>query len=76
MKILVTGSSGYVGGMLIPHLKSLNFSTIGVDVIASGSTDVVADIASVKLEELTSENFVVVNLAATRFAHGISAVTY
>ena len=76
MKILVTGSSGYVGGMLIPHLKSLNFSTIGVDVIASDSTDIVANIASVELKELVSEDFVVINLAATRFDYGISAATY
>ena len=76
MKILVTGSSGYVGSALMPYLKDLNFSTVGIDTSPSINTDIVADIAHVKLEGLTNEDLVVVNLAATRFDYGISANDY
>ena len=44
--ILVTGSSGFCGGVLIPKLKNLGYKTIGIDCLPGPYTDIVQDINS------------------------------
>jgi UDP-glucose 4-epimerase len=44
MKILVTGSTGHLGEALVRTLKAEGHSVIGLDIVASACTDVVASI--------------------------------
>lgn len=44
-KILVTGSSGYVGSFLLPMLKR-HFDVTAIDMTQGAHTDIVSDIAA------------------------------
>lgn len=45
MRILLTGSSGWLGSALAPRLKALGHQVIGLDPVASAQTEVVGSIA-------------------------------
>ena len=44
MKILVTGSSGHLGEALVRTLRSLNYDTVGIDILSSDFTNVIGSI--------------------------------
>ena len=46
MKILVTGSSGFLGSHAVTHYRQQGHSVIGIDLIASATTDIVADLTT------------------------------
>lgn len=62
MKILVTGSSGFVGEVLIPKLKDAGHEIIGVDWKSGKFTDIIKDI-SIPFE-IKEEIDVIIHLAA------------
>jgi len=45
MRILVTGSSGWLGQWLVPRLKALGHTVIGLDPLPNARTDIVGSIA-------------------------------
>lgn len=77
--ILVTGSSGYVASDLIPRVSAIA-RVIGVDIIPSEFTDVVAGIETpelkMALKEFDYDEVAVINLAAARFDFGATAKQY
>ena len=77
MKILVTGSSGYVGSALCEKL-STSFDVIGVDCLPGKYTDYVYDIGEKinKFNSILSNGDIVINCAAIRFDFGITAKEY
>lgn len=77
MRLLVTGSSGYVGSFLIPLLKK-RFSVTAIDIAQGEYTDIVSDISADDLcRKLSSdEDYIVIHCAAARFDYGISANVY
>jgi nucleoside-diphosphate-sugar epimerase len=44
MTIIVTGSSGFIGGRLVQYLRSLGHKTFGVDIAPAVTTDLLCDI--------------------------------
>ena len=57
MKILVTGSSGWLGRHLVPMLKEAGYQPFGLDVAGSEWTDMVASVADRELvTELIAQN--------------------
>lgn len=44
MRILVTGSSGFLGSHTVTHFKKNNHNVLGVDIVPSNTTDWVGDI--------------------------------
>ena len=76
-KLIITGSSGYVGSFLLPLLKR-RFDVTAIDMVPGEYTDVVSDIAADDLRDKLSsdEDYVVIHCAAARFDHGISANVY
>lgn len=77
MRLLITGSSGYVGSFLIPLLKE-RFNVTAIDMTQGAHTDIVSDIAADDLRgKLSSEeDYIVIHCAAARFDYGISANVY
>jgi hypothetical protein len=77
VKILVTGSSGYVGSFLLPLVKR-RFDVTAIDTAQGAHTDIVSDIAADDLRDKLSsdEDYVVIHCAAARFDYGISANVY
>ena len=73
-KILITGSSGYVGSFLLTLLKE-RFDVTAIDMSQGADTDIVSDIAADDLfDKLSSnENYIVIHCAAARYDYGISA---
>ncbi|WP_137933166.1 NAD-dependent epimerase/dehydratase family protein [Mesorhizobium comanense] len=45
MRILLTGSSGWLGSVLAPRLRGLGNDVVGLDPVASGETQIVGSIA-------------------------------
>ena len=76
-KLIITGSSGYVGSFLLPLLKR-RFDVTAIDMVQGEYTDVVSDIAADNLRDKLSsdQDFVVIHCAAARFDYGISANVY
>ena len=77
MKILVTGSSGYVGSALCEKLSS-SFDVVGVDCLPGKFTNHIFDISEKKnkFNLILSNGDVVINCAAIRFDFGITAQEY
>ena len=79
MKVLVTGSSGYVASDLIPRLSN-KAKVCGIDLSPSEYTDIQFSIADRKLNshlaKMTGEGIYIVNLAAARFDFGATAKDY
>ena len=77
MKVIVTGSSGYVGSHIIDILKK-NYDLLCIDKEPSIYTDIVADIADHTLESSLdlNEEYILVNLAACRTDHDVTAKEY
>lgn len=79
MKILVTGSSGYVASDLISRLCNVA-EVYGVDLSPSEYTDIQRNISdpqlSNDLKEISGEGIYVINLAAARFDFGATAKDY
>lgn len=77
MRLLITGSSGYVGSFLLPLLKQ-RFDVTAVDMLDGEHTDIVSDIAAYDLREKLNkeEEYIVIHCAAARFDHGINAEVY
>ncbi|MGY4364313.1 nucleoside-diphosphate-sugar epimerase [Bradyrhizobium sp. LB1.3] len=44
MKVLVTGSSGFIGQALVRRLRAQQCAVVGLDKAPAGTTDVVCDI--------------------------------
>jgi len=62
LTILITGSSGFTGQILIPKLKKLGFNVLGLDWKKSEFTDIVHDISKpIKIEETID---IIIHLAA------------
>lgn len=76
-KILITGSSGYIGSFLLPLLKR-RFDVVAIDKMQGAHTDIVSDIAADDLIDMLSsdEDYIVIHCAAARFDYGISASVY
>ena len=77
MRLLVTGSSGYVGSFLMPLLIG-RFDVTAIDITRGMHTDIVSDIAADDLRgKLSSEEeYIVIHCAAARSDYGISANVY
>lgn len=45
MKVLVTGSTGWLGRHLVPALRSGGYETVGLDAVSGPYTDIVASVA-------------------------------
>lgn len=79
MKVLVTGSSGYVASDLIPRLSN-KAKVFGIDLSPSEYTDIQASIADRQLNshlaKMNYEGIYIVNLAAARFDFGATAKDY
>lgn len=77
MRLLVTGSSGYVGSFLLPLLKK-RYNVMAIDMVMGEHTDIASDIAADDLgDKLNSdEDYIVIHCAAARFDYGISASAY
>jgi nucleoside-diphosphate-sugar epimerase len=77
MRLLVTGSSGYVGSFLLPMLKR-RFDVTAIDMALGAHTDIVSDIAADDLGAKFSsdEDYIVIHCAAARFDYGICANVY
>lgn len=53
MRILVTGSSGWLGRFLVPALRAAGHEPVGLDVVPGATTDVVGSVADRGLVERT-----------------------
>tara|TARA_B100000927_G_C16431904_1_gene455939 strand:- start:169 stop:1155 length:987 start_codon:yes stop_codon:yes gene_type:complete len=79
LKVIVTGSSGYVASNLIPLLKK-NYKVIGFDKVKSINTTHVGNINESKILNIpeinNDESFIIINLASARFDFGATAEDY
>ena len=57
MRILVTGSSGWLGQTLVPRLRQLGHEVVGIDPVPSPTTRVVGSIADRALVRATMRDF-------------------
>jgi nucleoside-diphosphate-sugar epimerase len=64
MRVLLTGSSGWLGRFLAPRLRAAGHVAIGLDVVPGADTQVVGSVADKALVEYTLSN------------HGIQAVVH
>lgn len=64
MRILLTGSSGWLGRALAPRLRALGHTVVGLDLVPAADTAVVGSVADRALVETTFR------------AHGIDAVVH
>ena len=75
-KILVTGSSGYVGDYYCREAKLSGCTIIGIDKREGAHTDIVANISDVDLLSLGVSPETIVHCAAARFDYGIKSDRY
>ncbi|MDC3343065.1 NAD-dependent epimerase/dehydratase family protein [Pseudomonadales bacterium] len=79
MKVLVSGSSGYVASDLIPRLKE-KMQILGVDYVPSEHTDICTGIESDEFKQALTKiidgEINIINLAAARFDFGATAKDY
>jgi UDP-glucose 4-epimerase len=69
-KILVTGSSGRLGKELVKQLKAKKYKVIGIDIIASSTTDQIIDIRNTKqVNEVSSSFDAIIHTAAIHGKH-------
>ncbi|MFO1036723.1 MAG: NAD(P)-dependent oxidoreductase [Geminicoccaceae bacterium] len=64
MRILVTGSSGWLGQTLVPRLRDLGHEVVGIDPVAAPTTTIVGSIVDRRLVESTIGD------------HGIEAIVH
>ena len=79
LKIIVTGSSGYLASSLIPLLKK-DYKVIGFDKVESSNTTNVGDInesSILNIPEINNDgSYIIINLASARFDFGKTADDY
>lgn len=68
-RVLVTGSSGLVGGAAIDHLRRAGLRCVGIDVRPGRATGVVADLTSADLSGVVDGCDAVVHCAALHAPH-------
>ena len=66
MRILITGSSGFLGSNLYNYLKK-EFNVFGIDIIKSQTCDYVYDLTKVsqKLQDIIKDSDLVIHLASS-----------
>src|SRR4051794_19106822 len=69
MRILVTGSSGRLGGEVVTQLRRRGHQTRGVDLIAGEGTDVIADAGSAETVQLVRRVDAVIHTASLHSPH-------
>lgn len=65
MKILVTGSSGFLGEALVIRMRELGMDVVGTDILAGPQTDIVGDLQERSVVEKAMEGISAVIHAAT-----------
>ena len=70
MKILVTGSSGKLGSVTVNRLKDFGYQVLGADIMASITTDVIADVTNkLQMLDITRGMDAVIHTAALHGRH-------
>ena len=67
MKIIITGSSGFIGANLVRYFKKHQYDVIGLDLIMSDTTSIVGDINDISTllaNTLTDDCDIVIHCAA------------
>src|SRR3984957_1294083 len=57
MRILVTGSSGWLGQTLVPRLRNASYEVIGIDLLPAPTTQIVGSVADRELVRSTMRDF-------------------
>jgi UDP-glucose 4-epimerase len=69
-KILVTGSSGQLGRVIVNQLKARDYSVLGIDLIESNTTDRVINIHdATQINEITKDIDAIIHTAAIHGKH-------
>lgn len=69
-KIIVTGSSGKLGGEIVKQLRLQNYEALGLDLINSDTTDKIIDIRNLnEIEEITKGFDAIIHTAALHGRH-------
>ncbi len=69
-KIIVTGSSGQLGKEIVKQLKQHNYMVLGIDIIASETTDKIVDIRNRQTVEKVTEGYdAIIHTAALHGKH-------
>jgi nucleoside-diphosphate-sugar epimerase len=76
MRILVTGSSGWLGQTLVPQLRREGHDVIGIDPLPSANTHVVGSIVDRELVRTTMRNFAITAVVHAGALHKPQVATH
>lgn len=68
-RIVVTGSSGFLGTAVVAHLRAVGHDVLAIDRRSSPTADVVGDLATLELDRWLAGAMAVVHLAALHAPH-------